>query len=52
MGLEQLRPDDGGGAVRALLLGRLETLSQNSPTHARNECAIRKHLLSSKWGPI
>ena len=48
VGLEQLRPDDGGGTVRELLSWWLETFSKGSPSHERNECSIRKHLLTAK----
>jgi len=47
MGLEQLRPEDGGGTVRDLLGWWLTAFSEDSPSHSRNESAIRKHLLSS-----
>jgi integrase len=48
MGLEQLRAQDGGGTVRELLTWWMETFSQETPSHERNESAIRTHLLSAR----
>jgi integrase len=52
MGLEQPRPEDGGGTVRVLLAWWLETFSKGSPSHERNQCSIQKHLLTAKIADV
>lgn len=52
LGLDPLTPADGGGTVAELLEWWLEAHSARSPSHARNESVIRKHLIPSELGPV
>src|SRR5689334_8890697 len=47
LGLEEMPPTDGGGALAELLQWWLDTYSKGSPAHATNVSAITCHLLPS-----
>jgi integrase len=51
LGLEQLRPKDGGGTLAELLQWWLDTYSKAGPSHARNTYSVSKHFICSVWRP-
>jgi integrase len=51
-GLEPRPAPDGGGTLDALLEWWLKTYSKGTPSHTRNESAVRVHLIGSSLGKL